>query len=210
MKFNSKEEQILFMVAAILGLHDFFTLPFNSFVITLIFAVVLFYISESLFMLTLVLLVPQVIHTFNKMMGIKEKFTNTNEISERIINMKKVSPESFTDLNEISQRVETMKKVDQPKVEVSGVVDESLPSGTYPMEGTLSYPKFNEETMGTSVDMNTNIHTIAEASLPAVGTIDSLPKQNPYVPKFDEIGLSTALSQSSGNSTMNASNIKAL
>lgn len=210
MKFNSKEEQILFMVAAILGLHDFFTLPFNSFVITLIFAVVLFYISESLFMLALVLLVPQVIHTFNKIMGIEERMTNPNEISERIVNMKKALPESFTDLNEISQRVESMKKVDQPKAEVSGVVDESLPSGTYPLEGTLSYPKFNEETIGTSVDTHTGIHTVSEASVPVVGTLNSLPKQNPYVPKFDEIGLSTALAQSSGNTHLNASNIKAV
>ena len=210
MKFNSKEEQILFMVAAILGLHDFFTLPFNSFVITLIFAVVLFYISESLFMLALVLLVPQVIHTFNKIMGIEEKMTNPNEISQRIETMKKASPESFTDLNEISQRVESMKKVDQPKAEVSGVVDESLPSGAYPLEVTLSYPKINEETIGTSVDTHTNTDTVPEYSVPVVGTINSLPKQNPYVPKFDEIGLSTALAQSSGNTTLNASNIKAV
>ena len=58
MKFTSKEENILVVIGSTIALYDFFTIPFNSFLITTAFAALLFYLTRSPFMVTFVYVVP--------------------------------------------------------------------------------------------------------------------------------------------------------
>ena len=207
MKFSSKEEQILFVVTALIGLNDFFTLSFNSFLITLIFAALLYTLTESLYFIALVLLVPQFIRLVNKALNMKEGIMNPQEVSKRLEALK--AKESFNNPNEVSQRVENLlnTKVDKIK-EVSGIVDISQPSGVYPIEGNQSYPNFSEETMGTPVSTNTHIYTVTESAVPAMGILDSFPKQNPYVPNYDDLSINVALARTTNTPSINSSNIK--
>lgn len=216
MGISFKENQILLMVSVVIGMYDLLTIKFHQLLITLTFAVVLYGFTHSLFLFTLVLVVPQFIKMINFVMkGSKESMANPTEINTLITGMKtkysqgvpEIVQESFTDALEISNRIEHLKKVPQVKEEVSGEIDASLESGPYPIEGNPSYPKFDETKIGTSLDSVTGIYTIAETSIPATGTLDKQPKQNPYVPKFDELGLNTALSQASIPISANASNV---
>ena len=213
MGISFKENQILLMVSFAIGMYDLLTIKFNQLLITLTFAIILYSLTHSLFLFTLVLIVPQFIKMINFVMkGSKESMTNPTEINTLITGMKtKYSQdvqESFTNALEIANSVENLKKVPQVKEEVSGETDISVESGPYPIEGNPSYPKFDEAKIGTSLESVTGIYTISEASIPATGTIDNQPKQNPYVPKFDELGLNTALAQTSIPISANASNIR--
>ena len=217
MKFSSKEEQILLGVAVIVGLYDYFTIPFSSLLVALFFAIVLYVLTDSTFLVALVLIIPQFIKMINMVIGPKEGLSNPTNVNKLITSMTskysqghndEMGIEGYQNALEISSRVENLMKNVQPKAEVSGIIDDSPPTGVYPIEGNPSYPKFNEETMGTSIDSHTGIYTASEGSVPVTGTVESNPKQNPYVPNFDTIGLSAALARSSG--ATNASNIKAV
>ena len=149
MKFlpKEKEQQILLVITVIFVLVDFFTIPFYSVLVTSVFGIVLFSLTGSLFLLTLVFMAPLLIMLVNKLLGRKDGFTNPNEIAERIGGIKKkysqgenLNPETptkpqpfvdeyFTDLLEVSKRVEDINsKNKQTKVkEVSAIVDKTLP-----------------------------------------------------------------------------------
>jgi len=229
MKFSTKEINILFILSVILGLYDFFSIPFNSFLITLVFAVVLYGLTKSPFYLAFVFLVPQFIKIINTIMGVKEKFTDkTENIINRLKDIKgkynQVNPESHTKSNNalehfqnataVSQRVEKIIKdnaIKKPS-EPSGLVDISQPSGIYPIEGTPSYPNFMEATMGgVELSSNTRIPTVNESSIPAVGSIENKIIDRPYISTYDDISVSTALKRTTNdNPLLYASNLKSV
>lgn len=218
MKFSSKEQQILFVVAVVIGMYDFFTLHFNTFLLTSLFVGVLYMLTNSLFAVAFIYIVPQFIKLFNAALLMKHEgmTTDVNQISNRLEKMKQkysqgvnLNPEtpteSFTDLKEVSNRVQGLQKHTAPKIDnVAGVVDIALPSD-YPIEGNPSYPDFLKES-GTPIDVNGRIYTSAEESVPAMGIMDSFPKQNPFIKNYDELSMNTALAKGLNNNP-NASNI---
>ena len=210
MKFSSKEEKILVAIGSTFALYDFFTIPFNSFLITTAFAAMLFYLTKSPFIVTLVYIIPQFINVLNTIMGNnkKEKFTNVNEISGRIQKIKSAyKQEPFTNLNEISNRVQLIKKENTQNKEnkVSGVVDE-------PVLGNPSVPSFMEqfENMGVNVGTNTRIYTPSESSVPASGTQNNFPRNNIHIPVIDDVSINTALAKTTSNNSTNPSNLKSV
>jgi hypothetical protein len=225
MAYSLKENQIVLAVAVVLALYDFFTLPFNSFLISCIFAASLYYITKSTFIVAFVFFIPQLIHISNKILYNNEGMTNTpNEITQRIKSMnnkfsrgENLNPETptkeyFTDAKEISERVTGLRtKNALPKVdEVSGLVDISMPSGTYPIEGNPSYPGFmREEFMGTNVNTNNRIETVSEEEIKPVGTIESNLRPNNVIESYDDESLKTALARNS-SANLGPSNMKSV
>ena len=225
MKFSAKETNILFIMAAVIGLYDFFSIPFNSFLVTSIFAIVFFAFTKSPFFVAFIYLVPQFIKLINMMMGVKEKMTDTPQnISSRLSSIKSkynqgtnLNPETptkeyFQDAVSVSNRVEKVMKdnaIRKPS-EVSGVVDISQPSGVYPIEGTPSYPNFMEATMGgVELNQNTRIPTVPESSVPAIGSIQNKIIDRPYISTYDDISVSTALKRTTNDvPLLTASNLK--
>jgi hypothetical protein len=208
MKFTRKEDNILVIIASTVALYDFFTIPFNSFLITVAFAGILFYLTRSHFLLALVFIVPQFINLLNSVMGNKkEKYTDITEISKRIQQIKR---EKFTNLNEISSRVVSLKKnYNVPKVEnVSGVVNNDVE----PVVGNPSLPDFMREfeELGTDVQTNSRIHTPSEYSIPASGTRNNFPRSNIHVPVIDDVSIDTALSTTTANGSTESSNLKSV
>ena len=245
MKLTTLEFKILMFVAPLIGVYDFFTLTLQTLIITAICTAGTFLLSKSLFLVTLVLLVPQFLRFVNIFTGVKETMGNPDEISQRVEALKKkysqgvnLNPETsarvggvgginrssgssgnsgnsekFTNAKplDISARVEELKKKGLPKVQkVSGIVDTAMPSEIYPIQGNPSYPNFMEETMGTALNSNTNIHTTNENSIPAVGTMNSYPKESSYM-TYDDVSISSALARTLTNpSGFNGSTIKSV
>ena len=87
---------------------------------------------------------------------------------------------------------------------VAGVVDIALPA-EYPIKGNPSYPDFMKQS-GTPVDVNGRIYTTPEEAIPAMGIMDSFPKQNPFIKNYDELSINAALLKGMNNAP-NASNI---
>jgi hypothetical protein len=225
MTYSLKENQIVLAVAVVLGLYDFFTLPFNSFLVSCIFAGSLYYITKSTFIVAFVFFIPQLIHISNRILYNNEGMTNSpNEITDRIKSMnnkfsrgENLNPETptkeyFTDAKEISERVSGLRarnsssKVD----EVSGLVDISMPSGTYPIEGNPSYPGFMREGfMGTNINTNNRIETVSEEEIKPVGTIESNLRPNNVIESYDDESLKTALARNS-SANLGPSNMKSV
>jgi hypothetical protein len=222
-----KENQVVLLVATVLGLYDFFTVSFNSFLITSLFALVIYYITSSVFLIAFVYFIPQIIRISNVLMG-KESFTNPQEqITERLKHMDSkfksaqgpnLNPETptveyFNDAKEISKRNEDLRNKNAlPAVkEVSGVIDPSLPSGIYPIEGTPSYPNFMKESfIGVPSNTNTRIQTVPEEEVAAVGTMENKLKPTSSVEPFDDESVNTALQRNANNSALHSSNIKSV
>ena len=220
-----KENQIIMIVTAVLALYDFFSVPFSSFLVTCVFALVIYYLTNSMFLLAFVFFVPQVIKMTNTILGRKENMTDTpKEISERLQNISKkfsrgvnLNPETptkeyFTDAKEVSQRnIEIRNKNILPHVkEVEGVVDTSMPSGVYPIEGDPSYPNFMKEGfMGTNINASNRIETVPEETVPAVGTVEATVRANNVIEPYDDVSVNTALAKNSSNIPI-SSNMKSV
>ena len=217
MKFLPKENQVLLIITIVLGLIDFFSIPFYSLLVTAVFGIVLFAVSKSLFLLALVFMTPLLIQLINRILGVKQGFANPTEIANRLKEIKgkysqgeNLNPETptkeyFTDLLEVSKRVEDINsKNKQPKVkEVSAIVDTSLPTGPL-VQGLNATPAFMEqfENLGTNIETNTRIYTPSESTVPTVGTIDKYPVQHPAIEKLDDAGVNTALMRTTTNNNL--------
>lgn len=215
MKYSLKENQIILAVTVALGLYDFFTIPFNSFLVASIFALVLYYITKSLFIVAFIYFIPQLIHISNKILKCDEGMANSQEeVTDRIKSMtnkynrgENLNPETptkeyFTDANEVSQRVSDIRNKNAlPKVsEVSGLVDTDVPSETYPIEGNPSYPGFMREGfMGTNLSNNNRIETVPEEEIPANGTVETPMRANSVIEPYDDLSLNTALARNSSS-----------
>lgn len=237
MKFSTQETKILFVLSAIIGIYDFFNIPFNSFLITSVFACLLYGFTKSPYFIAFVYLVPQFIKFINFLLGKKEKFQDANAISNRLqtnfklnkngipttqynngVNLNPETPtkEYFQDANSVSQRVEKIMKDNSIKKpsNVSGLVDISQTTGVYPIEGTPSYPNFMEATAkisGSDLNTNTRINTVPESSVPVIGTIENKMMDRPYIATYDDISVSTALKRTTNdNPLLYASNLKSV
>jgi hypothetical protein len=218
-----KQNQVLLIVTVVLGLVDFFSIPFYSLLVTVVFGIVLFALTKSLFLLALVFMTPLLIQLANKLLGVKQGFANPTEISNRLKDIKSkysqgenLNPETptkaqpfvdeyFTDLLEVSKRVEDINaKHKQPKVKsVSAIVDTTLPTGPL-VQGLNATPAFMEqfENLGTNIETNTRIYTPSETSVPVAGTVDQYPVQHPAIEKLDTDGVNTALMRTTTNNNL--------
>jgi hypothetical protein len=204
MKFRSVEQQGLAVIAVVIGLYDFFSIPFNSFLITSVFALALFYLTESLFFVAFCFLVPQFIRVLNFVMNRKEKFTEVSRMKNH--------KESFSNPNEIHERLEKIKQKPSAVSEVSGIVDISQPSSEMTIQGNPSLPKFMEQFQnGTSLNANTQIYTTSESSIPQPGSVDRNPRNSVHVENYDDLSINTALTNSMNkNVTIQASNLRSV
>jgi len=190
------------------AIFDFFTLPFNSFIITLVFAIVLYGFTKSQVMFVSVLTIPQLIRLVNGIMsGKKESFMPNNAL-EVVDNLKKMKEkkESFVDLKEVSDRVVKMKEVPQAKVEqISGLVDKDavMPS----LESISFLEQFENR---TNLNENVRINTIPESAVPAVGTMEKNTRPVAAVEPFDDQSLNTALVRSMNTMKPTSSNIESV
>ena len=220
MRYSLKENQIILAVAAVMGLYDFFSIPFNSFLLASIFALVLYYLTKSPFIVAFVYFIPQLIHISNIVLGREGMVGSQSEVTDRIKSMtnkysrgENLNPETptkeyFTDAKEVSQRVADLSNKNAlPKVkEVSGLVDIDMPSGTYPIEGNPSYPGFMREGfMGTNVNNSTRIETMPEEEIPAMGTVETPMRASNVIEPFDDLSINTALARGNNSSSMNLS-----
>jgi len=216
MKISLKEDKIVLVVASVLALYNFFNIPFYSFLVTTIFAGVIYYLTGSTFLVVFVYTIPQIIKLSNTLLSnnsvVRDNFTNVDNITNFIKTQQEKKTEGFNNLKEVSERVEklkatTMEKIDTP----SGLVDPSLPSGVYPIEGTPSYPNFMKTTKGVAVNTNTRIQTINESDMPVGDLVDRNPKQNPYIATYDDLSIDTALARTTNNNSMiNGSTMKSV
>ena len=225
MAYSLKENQIVLSIAVALALYDFFSLPFASFLVSCVFAATLFFITKSIFIVAFIFFIPQIIRISNVLLGHKEKMTDLpTNVANRIKSMKakydsgeNLNPETptkenFTNAQEVSQRnIDIRNKNNLAKVnEVSGVVDVTMPSGTYPIEGNPSYPNFmSEGFMGTNINTNNRIETIPEEEISAVGTMENNPRANNVVESYDDESVNAALARNS-NTKFASSNMKSV
>lgn len=206
MKPSLSEEQVLNLLMVGVAVYDYFTIPFNSFLITLVVGFVLYGLTKSQVMFICVLIAPQLIRFINTIiLGKKESFMTTNpqEVVENLKKMKKTD-ESFTDLKEVSNRVVKLKEDSKvPKVEkISGLVD---PTGVMPLQEPIAFLEQFENR--TDVNENTRIMTMPEGAVPAVGTIENNTRPVATVEAFDSEALNNALVRSMNTNKPTSSNL---
>lgn len=191
----------LFIILLIAG-YDLISLPFNSFIITLVIATIAFMSTKSFLFTASVLIVPQLIRLMNIILLNKnESFVPKNP--EEVINSVKQfkenkSTEAFTDPDEIVERIKSIQneKEEEDKDELEGTVD-SL--------------KFLEQFDNlTEVNENQRIHTVNETAIPAMPTIMNKNRPTAAVEPFDNTSLNTALTRSTNTNTPVSSNINSV
>lgn len=202
MKLRFSEDKIILIITSLLALYDIIYLPYKTLLTTLVFAFVIYMLTNEMFFVALVLLVPNFILLINKLFGNKEKFTTIKEISDRIKSIKK---EPFVGALEVAERVNDIKKGkysnmerDQPKNEVADLSNlEKLPS-------------FMNEDVGIDVNENTRIKTDVENSVPKIGTTDKNPIENPIISNYDSESINIALSKTTNNNAINPGNLNSI
>ena len=228
MKLALKDNQVVLLLATVLALYDFFTVPFYSFLVTCVFAIAIYYLTRSTFLVAFVYFIPQIIRLSNILIGNKDAFTNPQEeITDRLKRMSSkynsslgpnLNPETptveyFNDAKEVAKRNEDLRKNNAlpPVKEVSGIVDATMGSGNYPIEGLPSYPNFMKESfVGAPSTTNARIQTVPEEDIPAVGTVKNAPKPTAAVEGFDDESINTALQRNANSSALRSSNIKSV
>ena len=199
MKLPVKEVQILNFLTVAVALYDYFTIPFNSFLITLLLGIVFYSFTNSQVLFVCVLLAPQFIRFVNGViLGKKETFMTTNpqEVVENLKKMKKPT-ESFANLKEVSDRVVNLKKESkvQPVEKLSALVDTNT---VMPSVDSIAFLEQFENK--TDLNENTRIMTIPENAVPAVGTVEKNARVMAAVEAFDSQAVNTALVRSTNTS----------
>jgi hypothetical protein len=195
---KSLELFITFLIAG----YDFISLPFNSFIITLVIATIGFMLTKSLLFTASVFVVPQLILLMNTLLlGKKETFVpkNPEEVINSVKQFKQDKPtEAFNNPNEIIERVKSLQN--EPNEEDK---DE--------LEGTVDSLKFLEQFDNlTGVNENQRIHTVNETAVPAMPTIMNKNRPTAAVEAFDNTSLNTALIRSTNTNTPVSSNINSV
>jgi hypothetical protein len=191
----------LFIILLIAG-YNLISLPFNSFIITLVIATLAFISTKSLLFTASVFVVPQLIRLMNIILLNKnESFVPKNP--EEVINTVKKfkenkSTEAFNNPNEIIDRVKSLQN--EPKEEDK---DE--------LEGTVDSLKFLEQFDNlTEVNENQRIYTVNETAIPAMPTIMNKNRPTAAVEPFDNTSLNTALVKSTNSNKPVSSNINSI
>ena len=190
MKLPVKEVQILNFLSVAVTLYNFFTLSFNSFIISLIIAVAFYFFTKSQ-VLFVSLIVPQFIRLVNGIIFGKKETFMTATPQEVIENLKKLknSNESFVNLQEVSDRVINLKKDSKvPPVEkLSALVDASI----MPTVDSIAFLEQFENR--TDLNENTRIMTIPENAVPSLGTVEKNARAMVAIEPFDAEAVNTAL-----------------
>jgi hypothetical protein len=209
MKLPVKEVQILNFLTVAVALYDYFTIPFNSFLITLLLGIVFYCFTKSQVLFVCVLLAPQFIRLVNGViLGKKETFM-TNNPQEVIDNLKKMKQptESFVNLKEVSDRVVKLKEESKvARVErLSAMVDtnEIMPS----VDSIAFLEQFENR---TDLNENTRIMTIPENAVPAVGTVEKNARAMAAVEAFDAQAINTALVRSTNTNKPVSSELESI
>lgn len=201
MKYRLDEDKLVLIITSLIGLYDFMYLPIKTFLTTLVFAGVIYFITKELFFVAIVLLAPNFIVMINRLLGKKEGFNNAKEVSDRIQSIKR--KETFVNPIEVAKRIEETKGKHQvPKVENVELSDQE-----HIVSGLDQAPAFMGEDLGVPVSVNGRIQTRTEDAVPKVGTIEKNPLENPYVRNFDDESIGVALSRTTNNNAVNASNV---
>ena len=191
MKLPVKEVQILNFLSVAVTLYNFFTLSFNSFIISLIIAVAFYFFTKSQVLFVSLIIVPQFIRLVNGIIFGKKETFMTATPQEVIENLKKLknSNESFVNLQEVSDRVINLKKDSKvPPVEkLSALVDASI----MPTVDSIAFLEQFENR--TDLNENTRIMTIPENAVPSVGTVEKNARAMVAVEPFDAEAVNTAL-----------------
>ena len=196
MKTSQIELFITFFIAA----YNLITLPFNSFIITLVIATIAFMATKSLLFTASVLMVPQLIRLMNTLLlSKKETFipTNPQEVINSVKQFKEAKPtEAFNNPTEIIDRVSSLEKEEDKDDE---------------LEGTTDSLKFLEQFENlTGVSENQRIHTVNETAVPAIPTIMNKNRPTAAVEPFDNTSLNTALIKSTNSNKPVSSNINSI
>lgn len=191
----------------LLGGYNLISLPFTSFVITIVIAGVTYAFTKEPKLSLTVLFVPQLIRLLNAViMGKKETFvaTDPQQVIQTVKSLQK--KETFTNPQEISERVIGLQKESklQKNEEVSGVEDDGI-------EGTMSALKFLEQFENlTGLNENQRIHTVNETAVPAMPTIENKTRPTAAVEGFDNTSINTALIRSTNSTKPTSSNIESV
>lgn len=189
----------LFITFFIVG-YNLISLPFNSFIISLIIATLAFMSTKSLLFTASVLIVPQLIRLMNTLLlSKKETFvpTNPQEVINSVKQFKEAKPtEAFNNPTEIIERVNSLQKEEDKDDE---------------LEGTADSLKFLEQFENlTEVNENQRIHTVNETAVPAMPTIMNKNRPTAAVEPFDNTSLNTALIKSTNSNKPVSSNINSI
>ena len=189
----------LFIIFFIAG-YNLISLPYNSFIITLVIATIAFMSTKSLIFTASVLIVPQLIRLMNTLLlSKKETFVpkNPQEVINSVKQFKEAKPtEAFNNPTEIIERVSSLKKEEDKDDELEGTVD-SL--------------KFLEQFENlTELNENQRIHTVNETTVPAIPTIMNKNRPTAAVEPFDNTSLNTALIKSTNSNKPVSSNINSI
>lgn len=193
---KSLELFITFLIAG----YNLITLPFNSFIITLVIATIAFMATKSILFTASVLMVPQLIRLMNTLLlSKKETFipTNPQEVINSVKQFKEAKPtEAFNNPTEIIDRVSSLEKEEDKDDE---------------LEGTTDSLKFLEQFENlTGVSENQRIHTVNETAVPAIPTIMNKNRPTAAVEPFDNTSLNTALIKSTNSNKPVSSNINSI
>jgi len=193
---KSLELFITFLIAA----YNLISLPFNSFIISLVIAAIGFMFSNSILFTASILLVPQLIRLMNTLLlSKKETFipTNPQEVINSVKQFKEGKPtEAFNNPTEIIERVNSLQEEEDKDDE---------------LEGTTDSLKFLEQFENlTEVSENQRIHTVNETAVPAMPTIMNKNRPTAAVEPFDNTSLNTALVKSTNSNKPVSSNINSI
>jgi hypothetical protein len=200
---KSLELFIIFFIAV----YDLVTLPFNSFIITLVIAIISFMATKSFLFTASVFVIPQLIRLMNIiLLNKKDSFVVKNP--EEVINnlkefkqFKQDKPtEAFNNPNEIIERVKSLQNEQKEE-------DEDQEK----LEGTVDSLKFLEQFSNlTEVNENQRIYTVNEGAIPPMPTIMNKNRPTAAVEAFDNTSLNTALIRSTNTNTPISSNINSV
>ena len=188
MKLPVKEVQILNFLSVAVTLYNFFTLSFNSFIISLIIAVAFYFFTKSQVLFVSLIIVPQFIRLVNGIIfGKKETFMTATP--QEVIENLKNSNESFVNLQEVSDRVINLKKDSKvaPVEKLSALVDASI----MPTVDSIAFLEQFENR--TDLNENTRIMTIPENAVPSLGTVEKNARAMVAIEPFDAEAVNTAL-----------------
>ena len=210
MKLHLDEKKGILLFTGIIGLYDLITLSSKTILATILFCGLVYYITQELMLVALVLLTPQFVSLINKLINNnkKEKFTDIETIQKNVKKMKDL--ETFTNLNEVSNRVKTLLENKE------SVNNEVSASEEYNFQQTLDVspyqkdPTFMSNDLGVDVNINGRIHTKNEKDVPKVGTLEKNPLENPYVSNFDDESLNIALVKTTNNNSIHPANLNSV
>ena len=189
MKYSMKENKIVLIVAVMLGLYDFFTIPFNSFLIACVFSIALYCLTKSLFSVAFIFFIPQLILLLNFVLRRNEGLQNPSATPEAPI-IKNIPTAS--DINTTIQQIRNKYSAAKNEKFTNKEDDEENEENT--IEGNATYPEFMREGfMGTNVENSNRIETYAEEDIPVVGTVEKNPRANNVVESYDDVSVNTAL-----------------